>query len=77
MTIDIKKKGEEITIAVVGRLDILTSPVFDKAVNEDAADASGIIIDMKELEDISSEGLRVLLGAHKKCRKQIFLDLQM
>ena len=75
MTIDIKKNGKEITLAIVGRLDTLTSPALDKAVNEDAADATGIIMDMKELEYISSAGLRVLLGAHKKMQKTGFLRL--
>lgn len=75
MTIDIKKNGDEVTLAIVGRLDTLTAPALDKAVSEEADGASGIIMDMKELEYISSAGLRVLLGTHKKMQKVGFLRL--
>lgn len=75
MTIDIKKNGEEVTLAIVGRLDTLTAPALDKVVNEDADGATGIIMDMKELEYISSAGLRVLLGTHKKMQKVGFFRL--
>lgn len=75
MTIDIKKNGGEITLAIIGRLDTLTAPALDKAVNEEAADASDLVLDMKELEYISSAGLRVLLGAHKKMQRVGFMKL--
>ena len=75
MTIDIKRNKKEVTIVVVGRLDANTAPALEKVVNEDAADAEGIIMDMGELEYISSAGLRVLLAAHKKMLKAGFLRL--
>lgn len=75
MTIDIKRNKKEVTIVVAGRLDTNTAPALDKVVNEDAADAEGIIMDMGELEYISSAGLRVLLSAHKKMLKAGFLRL--
>ena len=75
MTIDVKKNGDEVTLAIVGRLDTLTSPALDKVVSEECDGATGIIMDMKELEYISSAGLRVLLGTHKKMLKAGFLRL--
>lgn len=75
MTIDIKRNKKEVTIVVAGRLDTNTAPALDKVVNEDASDAEGIIMDMSELEYISSAGLRVLLTAHKKMLKAGFLRL--
>ena len=65
MTIDIKKNGDEVTLAIVGRL----------VVSEECDGASGVIMDMKELEYISSAGLRVLLGTHKKMQRVGFLRL--
>ena len=75
MTIDIKRNKKEVTIVVAGRLDTNTAPALDKVVNEDASDTEGIIMDMGELEYISSAGLRVLLTAHKKMLKAGFLRL--
>ena len=75
MTIDIKKNGQEVTLTIAGRLDTLTAPALDKVVNDEAHGASGIIMDMKELEYISSAGLRVLLGTHKKMQRVGFLRL--
>lgn len=75
MTIDIKKNGDEVTLAIVGRLDTLTAPALDKVVSEECDGASGVIMDMKELEYISSAGLRVLLGTHKKMQRVGFLRL--
>ena len=75
MTIDIKRNKKEVTIVVAGRLDTNTAPALEKVVNEDASDAEGIIMDMGELEYISSAGLRVLLTAHKKMLKAGFLRL--
>ena len=69
MTIEIKRNAEETTIKLVGRLDTTTAPALDKTINEDVADAKHLVLDLKELEYISSAGLRVLLGAQKKMQK--------
>ena len=69
MTIEIKKNATEIVILISGRLDTITAPTLDKIINEDIGDAKNLILDMKNLEYISSAGLRVLLGAQKKMQK--------
>ena len=69
MTIEIKKNAAETIIRIVGRLDTITAPALDKAINEDIGDTRNLILDMKSLEYISSAGLRVLLGALKKMQK--------
>ena len=69
MTIEIKRNAEETTIKLVGRLDTTTAPALDKTINEDIAGTKNLILDVKELEYISSAGLRVLLGAQKKMQK--------
>ena len=69
MTIEIKKNAAETIIRIVGRLDTITAPALDKAINEDIGDTRNLILDMKRLEYISSAGLRVLLGAQKKMQK--------
>ena len=69
MTIEIKRNAEETTIKLVGRLDTTTAPALDKTINEDIAGTKNLVLDVKELEYISSAGLRVLLGAQKKMQK--------
>ena len=69
MTIEIKRNAEETTIKLAGRLDTTTAPALDKTINEDIADVKNLVLDVKELEYISSAGLRVLLGAQKKMQK--------
>ena len=69
MTIEIKRNAEETIIKLVGRLDTTTAPALDKTINEDIAGTKNLVLDVKELEYISSAGLRVLLGAQKKMQK--------
>lgn len=69
MTIEIKKNNQETVIEIVGRLDTITAPAFDKTINEDIGDAKNIVLDVKGMEYISSAGLRVLLAAQKKMQK--------
>ena len=69
MTIEIKRNAEETVIELTGRLDTTTAPALDKTINEDVADANNLVFDFKNLEYISSAGLRVLLSAQKKLQK--------
>ena len=69
MTIEIKRNAEETTIKLVGRLDTTTAPALDKTINEDIAGTKNLVLDVKELEYISSAGLRVLLASQKRMQK--------
>ena len=69
MTIEIKANAEATTIEVAGRLDTVTAPLLDKAINEDIKDVKHLILDIKDVAYISSAGLRVLLSAQKKMQK--------
>lgn len=69
MTIDVKNNGEALTLVLEGRLDTTTAPMLEKTVNEQMEGKKEIILDMNELEYISSAGLRVLLSIQKKMNK--------
>lgn len=69
MTIEIKKSAEQTIIEIVGRLDTITAPALDKAIQEDIGDTKNLVLDVKGMEYISSAGLRVLLSAQKKMQK--------
>lgn len=66
MTIEIAKETESLTMKLGGRLDTTTAPELEKAFEENMEVSKDLILDMKELEYISSAGLRVLLAAQKK-----------
>ena len=69
MTIEIKRNEELTIIEVAGRLDTITAPALDKAINEDIAGTKDLVLDLANLEYISSAGLRVLLSAQKKMQR--------
>ena len=66
MTINAKKNGTALEIALEGRLDTMTSPELEKELNERLDNAEELVFDFANVEYISSAGLRVLLSAHKK-----------
>ena len=71
MTITKSTENAVLTLALEGRLDTNTAPELEKEVSTDlTADVQTLILDLKELEYISSAGLRVLLAAQKKMNKQ-------
>ena len=69
MTIEIKRNAEATSIVLGGRLDTTTAPALDKTINEDVGEVKNLVLDLKDLEYISSAGLRVLLSAQKKMQK--------
>ena len=69
MTIEIKRNAEETIIELAGRLDTTTAPALDKTISEDIGETKNLVLNFKNLEYISSAGLRVLLSAQKKMQK--------
>ena len=63
MKINIKRSGNELTLALEGRLDTLTSPDLEEELEDKLDDVEMLIFDFTGLEYISSAGLRVLVGA--------------
>ena len=65
MEIKTTRNDSELTVALSGRLDTLTSPDLEEMLDEELEGMERLIFDLAELEYISSAGLRVLLGAYK------------
>ena len=61
--------GNELTIAIEGRLDTTTAPQLEKEL-EGLSSVKELVIDMAKLVYVSSAGLRVLLKAQKIMNKQ-------
>ena len=61
----VTSENKDYTIAVSGRIDTLTAPALEEKVCEIQNDADQLIIDMREVEYISSAGMRVIVAAHR------------
>ena len=60
-----KRFGEDTLIKVSGRIDTISAPDFEKAVDEVLEEANSLVFDLARVEYISSAGLRVILKAQK------------
>ena len=69
MTINKISDEKNLTISLSGRLDTVSAPELEAEVAQIEADAS-VILDLKDLEYISSAGLRVLLVIQKKMNQK-------
>lgn len=66
MVINVSKKQNEIVIAPVGRLDSSTSDEFSEFLNKNfTEDIEKLVLDFKEIDFISSKGLRVIVSTYK------------
>jgi anti-anti-sigma factor len=61
MTINIEKNGSELIIHVVGSINTQTAPQLEKEVGDNLEGIINLIFDFKEVDYVSSAGLRVLL----------------
>ena len=66
MKTEITQRDNTVEITVSGRLDTTTSADFEKTLTPFfASQGQELILDCREMEYISSAGLRVILTAHK------------
>ena len=63
-----EEKEDVITISLIGRLDKVSSPEFDEELKKESDKNKNIVLDFKDLEYISSAGLRVLIACEKKLK---------
>ncbi len=69
---EIKKttNGNELNIAVEGRLDTTTAPLLEAELKQNIGGIEKLVFDFSSLEYLSSAGLRVLLSAQKVMNRQ-------
>lgn len=70
MEINVNKNGTELTISPVGRIDTVTAPELQAAVDENIGGVTELTFDLEKLKYLSSAGLRVLMGAQKTMNNQ-------
>ena len=70
MNITKEKKDSKLTLALAGRLDTTTTPSLEEVINTELEGVTELVYDLKDLEYISSAGLRMLLASQKKMNSQ-------
>ena len=70
MTIEKIINGNDLTLALNGRLDTTTAPQLEAELKENLAGVKNLVLDFAALEYLSSAGLRVLLATQKLMNKQ-------
>ncbi len=70
MEIKKEQNGPVLKISLSGRLDAVTAPDLDKVVQNELAGVTELTLDFTDLVYVASAGLRVLLLAQKRMKKQ-------
>lgn len=68
MNINKRYVDNNLTVQVDGRVDTITSQELEESLKEDIEKVDSLTLDFKELEYISSAGLRVLIMMEKKLK---------
>ncbi len=61
---DRRADGGAVTLTVTGELDLVSSPVLERALAD--SDGDPVIVDLRGLEFMDSAGLHVLIQAHQR-----------
>ena len=75
MNINIEKVDNSTVFKLEGRLDTVTAPELENAINNEGEALENLVLDFGGISYISSAGLRVLLGAQKKMNAQGSMEL--
>lgn len=63
------EENDKIVIKLEGRLDKLSSPTLEEEIKQEVEKKKDIVFDLKDLQYISSAGLRILLATEKKVKE--------
>ena len=70
LNISKKSEGSALTVTLEGRLDTSTAPELEETLKDGLNDVTDLVFDLKDMQYISSAGLRVLLSAQKVMNKK-------
>jgi anti-sigma B factor antagonist len=67
LVIDSRREGDTLVLSLRGELDLTSAPVFDRELEQVAADSpTRLVIDLSGLDFMDSTGLRALLQARER-----------
>lgn len=70
MNIHLTAEEKTLTVALEGRLDTVTSPELDRTLESVLEGVEELVLELADLEYVSSAGLRVILKLQKHMAKQ-------
>ncbi len=70
MKISTVKDNTKLTVSVSGKIDTATAPELESFIADNIDGITELILDLAEVEYVSSAGLRALLQAQKDMNKQ-------
>ena len=70
MDVTMNRNGSELTVALVGNLDTNSSPALGKQLETELDGVTRLVFYLKELEYISSAGLRIMLVTMQRMETQ-------
>jgi anti-sigma B factor antagonist len=70
MEITVTQDGNKATISLAGKLSVATSPDLEAAITGLPGSTNEFVIDLAQLEYISSAGLRVLVSTEKTANQR-------
>ena len=65
-----QRNNQELTVTLTGRLDTTTAPELETELKDELDGVEKLIFEIRDLDYISSAGLRVLLSAQKVMNQQ-------
>lgn len=65
LTINKNTEGSKMTAEIIGRIDVMTAPQFENEVTLALDGVTDLVLDLKQLDYMSSAGLRVVVGLQK------------
>ncbi len=70
MSHEIIRDGDHLTVRVYGRLDVKTSTELEDELKPQLDGVSSLVVDLAQVDYVSSMGLRLLLVLQKRMAKQ-------
>lgn len=70
MKIEKQRTEHGLNLEIIGRLDTITAPQLEKELSGLLGGVKELVLDLDQLEYVSSAGLRVLLATYKKMLSQ-------
>ena len=75
MQMTMTRDGDKLTVAVVGRVDSTNAPKFNEDIINALDGVTDLVLDLEDLDYISSSGLRVLMIAQTVMNNQGTMEI--